>query len=110
LIGAYLPKIHIAEIYMTWFLIFAAAVFALYFLRQHRSRQKELDSPLADHRLGLRHIGESLVLEQPIQNNSGRIYLGKREWNVRGPNLPVGSRVRVTGVDGSVLLVDRTAA
>ena len=79
---------------MTWFLIFATTVFALYFWIQHRARQKELNSPL----------------EQPIQNNSGRIFLGNRQWNVRGPNLPIGSRVRVTGVDGTILLVDRTAA
>jgi membrane protein implicated in regulation of membrane protease activity len=58
----------------------------------------------------LRHIGQSLVLEQPIQNNAGRIFLGNRQWDVRGPNLPIGARVRVTGVDGSVLLVDGKAA
>jgi len=95
---------------MTWFLIFATTVFAVYFWARHRARQKELDSPLAEHRLGLRYIGQSLTLEQPIQNNNGRVFLGNREWPVRGPNLPVGSRVRVTGVDGTVLLVDRTAA
>lgn len=95
---------------MTWFLIFAGVAFAWYFWREYRSRQAELNSPLADHRLGLRHIGESLVLEKPIQNNQGRILLGNREWSVRGPNLPVGSRVRVTGVDGSILLVDRTGS
>jgi membrane protein implicated in regulation of membrane protease activity len=95
---------------MTWFLIFAATVFTFYFWLKHRARIKELNSPLADHRLGLRHIGESLVLERPIQNNSGRVFLGNREWTIRGPNLPIGSRVRVTGVDGTVLLVDRTAA
>jgi inner membrane protein len=95
---------------MTWFLIFAASVFALYFWRQHRQRQSELDSPLAEHRLGLRYIGQSLTLEQAIENNSGRIFIGNREWRVRGPNLPIGSRVRVTGVDGTILLVDRTAA
>jgi len=93
---------------MTWFLIFAGAAFAWYFWREYRYRRDEFNNPLADHRLGLRFIGESLVLERPIQNNQGRIYLGNREWSVRGPNLPVGSRVRVTGVDGSVLLVDRT--
>ncbi len=95
---------------MTWFLIFAGTVFALYFWRQYRIRQAELNSPFAEHRQGMRYIGESLTLEKPIHNNNGRIYLGNREWDVRGPNLPVGSRVRVTGVDGSVLLVDRTAA
>jgi membrane protein implicated in regulation of membrane protease activity len=95
---------------MTWFLIFAVTVFAAYFWIQYRRRQAELNDPLADHRLGLRYIGQSLVLEQPIQGNSGHIFLGNREWRVRGPNLPVGSRVRITGVDGAVLLVDGKAA
>ena len=56
---------------MTWFLFFAAAVFAIYFWVKRRQHQKEMSSPLAAHRLGVRYIGESLVLEQPIQNNNG---------------------------------------
>jgi inner membrane protein len=91
---------------MTWFFIFAATVFAVYFVIKYRKHQAELNNPLADHRQGVRFIGESLVLEQPIQNNAGHIFLGNRQWQVRGPNLPIGSRVRVTGVDGSILLVD----
>ncbi|MGE0115658.1 MAG: NfeD family protein [Steroidobacteraceae bacterium] len=94
---------------MIWFLCFASAVFALYFWAHYRSRQRELARPTAEHRLGLRHIGEALVLQAPIQNGTGRIRLGNRDWEVRGPNLPVGARVRVTGVDGTVLLVDRTS-
>ena len=97
---------------MTWFSfsIFAATAFAWYWWREHRRRQAELNSPLAEHRQGMRFIGQSLVLEQPISNNSGRIFIGNRQWQVRGPNLPIGSRVRVTGVDGTVLLVDRMAS
>lgn len=95
---------------MTWFLIFAATVFAFYFWRQYRMRQLELASPTADHRLGLKYIGQAIVLEQAIQNGLGQIRLGNREWVVRGPNLPAGAKVRVTGVDGTVLLVDRMAA
>jgi len=95
---------------MTWFTIFAATVFAIYFWVHYRRRQAELNSPLAEHRVGMKFIGRQLVLEQPIQGNAGRIWLGNREWSIRGPNLPVGARVRVTGVDGSILLVDRMAA
>jgi membrane protein implicated in regulation of membrane protease activity len=95
---------------MVWFVIFAVVVFSLHFWRQYRIRQQELDSPLADHRLGLRHIGEVIVLKEPLQNGTGRIRLGNRDWPVRGPNLPAGSKARVTGVDGTVLLVDRIAA
>lgn len=95
---------------MTWFLIFASTVFAFYFWRQYRARQIELASPTADHRLGLKHIGQAVVLQQPLQNGSGTVRLGNRDWVVRGPNLPAGAKVRVTGVDGTVLLVDRMAA
>jgi len=95
---------------MIWFVLFAVTVFALYFWAQYRSRQRELQSPTAAHRLGVRYIGQALVLEAPIQNGTGRVRLGNREWQVRGPNLPVGARIRVTGVDGTVLLVDRMAA
>jgi membrane protein implicated in regulation of membrane protease activity len=45
-----------------------------------------------------------------LHNGNGRIRLGNRDWPVRGPNLPAGARARVTGVDGTVLLVDRVAA
>lgn len=92
---------------MTWFVIFACAVFGLYFWRQYRARQIELASPLADHRLGLRHIGQTITLEGPIRNGAGRLKIGNREWSIRGPELPAGAKVRVTGVDGSILLVDR---
>jgi hypothetical protein len=95
---------------MTWFAIFAAAVFGLYFWVQHRQRQRELNSPLASHRLGHSHIGQVIVLEQGLQDGAGQVRLGNRDWRVRGPNLPAGAKARVTGVDGTVLLVDRIAA
>lgn len=95
---------------MIWFLCFASIVFGLYFWVQYRARQRELARPTAEHRLGVRHIGQALTLEVAIQNGIGRVRLGNRDWQVRGPNLPVGARVRVTGVDGTVLLVDRTSS
>lgn len=95
---------------MTWFVIFACTVFGLYFWVQHRQRQRELNSPLASHRLGHSHIGQVIVLEQGLTNGAGHVRLGNRDWRVRGPNLPAGAKARVTGVDGTVLLVDRIAA
>lgn len=91
-------------------LIIASAVLALRIWRRHRLRQIELASPLAEHRLGMKHIGQVIVLEAPLRGGVGHVRLGNREWEVRGPELPQGSRARVTGVDGSVLLLDRAAA
>jgi len=95
---------------MIWFLVFAATVFGLYFWRRYRQQQRELDSPLATHRSGHNHIGQVIVLHQGLSNGSGSIRLGNRDWPIRGPNLPPGAKARVTGVDGTVLLVDRVAA
>jgi len=94
---------------MIWFLVFALTVFGLYFWRQYREQQRELNSPLAAQRSGHSHIGQVVVLDQGL-NGTGRIRLGNREWPIRGPNLPPGAKARVTGVDGTVLLVDRVAA
>ena len=49
----------------------------------------------------------SLTLPSGIQDGAGRVKLGGRQWHLRGPDVPAGARVRVTGVDGSVLIVDR---
>lgn len=95
---------------MAWFVCFATAVFALYFWNRYRQRVKELNSPLASHRQGHSHIGQIVVLEHGLSNGSGKVRLGNREWVIRGPNLPAGAKARVTGVDGTVLLVDRVAA
>src|SRR6202008_833680 len=95
---------------MLWFLIFAVTVFALYFWRQYAAKQRELNSPLASHRSGHSHIGQGVVLEQGLQNGTGRIRLGNREWSISGPNLPPGARRPFTGVAGPILRVDRVAA
>lgn len=95
---------------MIWFAIFAGSVFGGYFWLRYRERQRELNSPLASHRSGHSHIGQVVVLEQGLPNGTGRIRLGNREWPIRGPTLPPGAKARVTGVDGTVLLVDRVAA
>ena len=45
-----------------------------------------------------------------IADGLGRVRLGPRKWDLRGPNVPAGAKVRVTGVDGTVLIVDRLPA
>jgi hypothetical protein len=49
---------------MGWFLIFAATVFGLYFWREYRVQQRELQSASAPHRAGQRYIGQVLTLTE----------------------------------------------
>jgi membrane protein implicated in regulation of membrane protease activity len=95
---------------MVWFTLFAVTVFGLYFWREHRIQQQDLQSANAPHRVGERYIGQVLTLTDGIREGQGRVKLGGRRWNLRGPNAPAGTRVRVTGVDGSILIVDRLPA
>ena len=95
---------------MGWFLVFAASAFGLWFWREYRVHQREQQSASAPHRAGQRYIGQVLTLTESINDGSGRAKLGNRNWTLRGPNVPAGTRVRVTGVDGTVLIVDRLPA
>ena len=54
---------------------------------------------------GLQYIGSELVLVEPIEQGSGKAKLGDGVWKVSGPELPAGARVRVTGVNGTILTV-----
>lgn len=57
------------------------------------------------NRRGHGHVGRRATLVAPIVNGHGRVKLGDATWAARGPDLPLGHLVEVTGVDGVVLLV-----
>lgn len=63
------------------------------------------DEPLLNQR-GARMQGRTAALEEPIQNGRGRARFDDSSWSVRGPDLPAGARVVVTGVEGSTLVVE----
>ena len=52
------------------------------------------------------YIGQVYVLVRAIENGRGTIRLGDTDWRVKGDDLPNGSKVRVTGVDGATLIVE----
>lgn len=64
----------------------------------HSSNQKT-DAPYLNERVR-QLIGRTATLAEPIENGAGRIRIGDTLWRVSGPDLPIGTRVRVSGVDG----------
>jgi membrane protein implicated in regulation of membrane protease activity len=54
---------------------------------------------------GLQYVGSELVLVEAIEQGSGKAKLGDGVWKVSGPELPAGARVRVTGINGTILTV-----
>lgn len=88
--------------------IFAAlTVLAAVGGRRLYSRLKEPASaaPLLNKRAA-QLVGTVHMLDTPILDGYGRMRLGDATWKVSGPDLPTGSRVKVVGADGIVLLVE----
>jgi hypothetical protein len=57
------------------------------------------DQPYLNQRHGA-YVGRVFVLEQPIVNGAGKLRIEDALWDVDGPDLPKGSRVKVTGING----------
>jgi membrane protein implicated in regulation of membrane protease activity len=55
---------------------------------------------------GARLTGEIVTVVEAITNGNGRVKVGDSVWSARGVDAAIGSRVRVTGADGAVLLVE----
>jgi membrane protein implicated in regulation of membrane protease activity len=73
--------------------------------RWSRSRSNDTDSPYLNRRAD-RFIGREVVLNEPIAGGFGRLTLDDTVWRIAGPDLPAGRRVRITGSNGAVLLVE----
>ena len=71
---------------------------------------REKGIPSADplmNRRGARLVGEIAVVIEAIEPGSnGRVHYGDSDWLARGAEAAVGERVRITGSDGAVLLVE----
>jgi membrane protein implicated in regulation of membrane protease activity len=52
------------------------------------------------------YVGRVFVLEQALENGVGKLRIEDTLWTVEGPDLPAGTRVRVTAVSGMRLSVD----
>lgn len=67
---------------------------------------EESDEPLLNKRAESL-VGRTAVLEQPIAEGHGRVRLDDTTWAVEGPDLPAGTRVRITASSGRHLTVER---
>ena len=70
--------------------------------------------PLAtDHpdlnRRGAQYVGRDFVLDDAVVNGRGRMRVDDGIWTVAtvtGADLPIGTKVRVTGIDGATLRIE----
>jgi inner membrane protein len=96
---------------MAWemqFLLFGlfAIATALYWWRRQRSAVRQSDQPLLNLR-GQELIGKVFQVHEAIVDGRGKIKVADGVWLAKGPDLPVGARVRVVAQEGTVLTVER---
>lgn len=70
-----------------------------------RTRQEESTQPTLNQR-GAQYVGRIFTLSDAIHDGSGKVQVGDTVWLVNGGDAPVGARVKVIGVKGTVLEVE----
>ena len=82
------------------------SVVAVFAWRRYREiHPPPSDQPLLNQR-GQQYTGRLFTLDHDIVNGVGKVEVDDSIWRVKGPDLPAGTRIRVTGVDGVVFIVE----
>ncbi len=67
-------------------------------------RPQRKDSYILNRR-NEQYIGRSFILTEPILNGLGHIQVDDSLWRIKGPDLAVGSKIKVIGSEGMFLLI-----
>lgn len=86
------------------FALFTAAAVGLGRRWYHRSAVPTSDPLLNDR--AARLIGTTVEVCEAIVAGEGRVRVGDGAWVARGPDAAAGTVVRITGANGSILLVE----
>ncbi len=95
---------------VTWqvqFILFAVLAVASViawriYLHRHPTRS---DQPTLNRR-GEQYVGRIFTLNAAMVDGRGTIRVDDTTWTVMGDDLPAGAKIRVTGVEGTVLRID----
>ncbi|MGR8935183.1 MAG: NfeD family protein [Gammaproteobacteria bacterium] len=82
--------------------IMSIAVWHYYF----KKHPIESDHPLLNKR-SAQYVGRVFTLEEPIINGQGKIKVDDSIWKVRGDDCEGSTKIKVVGVDGTILLVKK---
>ena len=65
----------------------------------------ESSDPLLNDRAA-RLVGETVTVVEAIEGGEGRVRVGDGVWPAKGADAPLGTRLRVTGIDRGLLKVE----
>ena len=89
------------------FLIFSAlSVASIVTWRMYLRRNPTATDRPTLNRRGEQYVGRTFTLTEPIVNGNGKIRVDDSIWKIEGADVPAGQRVRVVGVDGTILKIE----
>jgi hypothetical protein len=96
----------------TWqiqLLIFAAVSLASIWAWRYvlRDRFAKPENGRVLNRRGASYVGRTFTLKEPIVDGNGLLHVDDSRWKIEGEDLPAGTKVKVTGIEGTVLKVER---
>jgi membrane protein implicated in regulation of membrane protease activity len=98
------PKLTMLWQAIAW-VVFSLALIPAY--RHFLSKNDHVtDQPLLNKK-GAQLVGQRHALESAIVAGRGRVKIGDAFWQVRGPDMPAGTRIIITGVDSMILFVEQ---
>lgn len=88
------------------FALLAVSSAAGWYLYQKSQPPTETDQPSLNRR-GTQYIDRHFTLEDAVVNGQGKLRIDDTIWKIEGEDMPEGTKVRVTGLDGTMLRVER---
>jgi inner membrane protein len=96
------------DIAWEWQLITFAIIscITVFFARRYASPQVAAsDQPELNLRAE-QYVGRVVMVEEAISDGRGKVRVGDTVWNAQGSDTPQGARVKITGTNGTCLLVE----
>lgn len=93
--------------FMWQIIIFSVvSVITLVVHKRYLKRNPPVTDEPSLNRRGEQYIGRVFNLQEAIVNGVGKVKVDDSIWKVRGDDMPVGSKVKVTGIDGTVFTIE----
>jgi membrane protein implicated in regulation of membrane protease activity len=83
-----------------------ASIVSVVAWRKYREARPLITDQPNLNRRGHQYIGRVFSLTAPISNGVGKVTVDDSTWKVKGPDLPAGTHIKVTGVEGVVFKVE----
>ena len=97
---------------MAWegqlFIFALLTVISLFLWRRFKPAESASDMPALNKR-GHQYIGRHFTLDHPIVNGVGKLTVSDTTWKIAGTDMPAGTKVTVTRVEGTSLHVETVA-